>query len=274
MHRYTYQGTKYDLGASGNMAAGPFGSPDRYKAGLGEQEVGGNWERPIGLYRTSDTYVVQSRTTSSTVGSVLWYGPASAIATVFTPFLVAVSDVPASFRSSHQAVFSRSSAFWAVSFVQNIANLKYNYAIKDIQQRQSILEGNSIQMVQTIDVIYNKMKYFDVVEEAYLDNADKIVKSLWLLSDEILFKYASGFVNELPDNMSQMVGYPAWWLEAVGYPNGPPPPPTVPKCCNPYKSGENTNDANDVVKMATPIEGVELMTGKAAMKQYLRVSTA
>lgn len=27
-HRYTYQGTKYDLGAVGNLAGGPFGTPD------------------------------------------------------------------------------------------------------------------------------------------------------------------------------------------------------------------------------------------------------
>eukprot|EP01083_Nonionella_stella_P243557 848552_1 len=71
------------------------------------------------------------------------------------------------------------------------------------------------------------------VESEYLKNIDSIVTSLWSLSDEIMFKYASGFVNEIPSGMSQMVGYPEWWLKEVGYTEGPPPPPTKPKCCHP-----------------------------------------
>ena len=51
MHRYTYQGTPYDLGAAGNLAAGPFGSPDRWSGGDGSPggDFKGSWERPIGL---------------------------------------------------------------------------------------------------------------------------------------------------------------------------------------------------------------------------------
>lgn len=41
------------------------------------------------------------------------------------------------------------------------------------------------------------------------------------LFDHILFKYADGWVNE--PNLGEGVGYPATWLKAVGYPEGPPP---------------------------------------------------
>ena len=268
MHRFTYQGTKYDLGASGLMAAGPFGSPDRWKAGPGEDQVGGNWERAIGLYRTSDTYVVQSRNGAST-GSILWFGPASSLGTVFTPFIVGLSDIPPSFRSGHHAVFSRSSAFWAACYAHNIANLKYNYAIKDVQARQSTLEGASVQLVHQLEEQYSQDQDFAVVEKAYLENVDHIVVSLWNLSDEILFKYASGFVNDPSDGgISQMVGYPAWWLEGVGYQSGPPPPPTVPKCCHPSKPSKDRSSS--VVGKGK--EASQFLTGKAAMKQYLRTS--
>jgi dipeptidase len=234
-HRYTYQGTPYDLGAAGNLAAGPFGSPDRWKAGAGEAKVQGAWERGIGLYRTSDTYVVKSKSGAST-GGVLYYGPASALATVFTPFLVGMSDIPTSFRSGHQSKFSRESAFWAACYAHNIANLKWNYAIKDITKRQDELETASIRLVSDMEKHYAANKDMTIVEEAYLANVDKIVTSLWSLSDELMFHYASGFVNE-EEHMSQMVGYPSWWLEAVGYANGPPPPPTEPKCCHPPHGG-------------------------------------
>jgi dipeptidase len=250
-HRYTYQNTPYDLGADGNMAGGPFGSPDRWKAGPGEVEVKGAWERPIGLYRTSDTYIVQSLA-GATTGAVLWFGPASALGTIFTPFIVGLSDIPASFRSSHHTNFTRASAFWAACFAHNIANLKWSYMIKDIEARQEILESDSVALVARLEHQYQLNENFEAIESAYIENAASVVASLWLLSDEIMFKYASGFVNEPPDGMSQMVGYPAWWLQAVGYSDGPPPPPTKPKCCHPKEDG-----------------GIAFLTGKAAMKQYL-----
>ena len=265
-HRYTYQGTPFDLGAEGNLAGGPFGSPDRWKAGPGEVEVGGNWERPIGLYRTSDTYVVKSKRGAST-GGVLWFGPASALATVFTPFIVGLSDIPASFRSGHHAVFSRSSAFWASCYVHNIANLKWSYAIRDVTARQNELEGASVAMVESMEKFFTARQDMVAVEEAYFANVDKVVASLWSLSDELLFKYASGFVNEPPDGMSQMVGYPEWWLQAVGFQDGPPPPPTVPKCCHPPKP--NSGDVSDLGTRTINAS----VTGKAAMREYLRASS-
>jgi hypothetical protein len=75
-----------------------------------------------------------------------------------------------------------------------------------------------------------------------IKNAEKIVTSLWLLADELMFKYADGFVNSKEE--SKQVGYPTWWLEKVGYEDGPPPPPTIPKCCNPPKNITNTRIAN------------------------------
>lgn len=270
-HRYSYEGTPYDLTAPGNLAAGPFGSPDRWKAGTGEQAIAGNWERPIGLYRTSDTYVVQSNQ-QWTLGAVLWFGPASALATVFTPFLVGLKDIPSSFRSGHQSEFSRGkSAFWAACVAHNIANLKWSYSIQDVMKRQRELESASNEMVVQQEEQFREDGVFDAVQDTYLKNVEHIVQSLWSLSDELLFKYASGFVNE-PEKgkMSQMVGYPAWWLEAVGYKDGPPPPPTNPKCCHPPKPYHNNSTAtNELYIGDTTYQG---LTGKAAMKKYLRAS--
>ena len=270
-HRYAYENTKFDLGAPGNLAGGPFGTPDRWKAGPNEVKVGGNWERAIGLYRTSDSYIVQSRQGAST-GAVLWFGPASALGTVFTPFLVGISDVPASFRSGHHSEFSRESAFWAACFAHNIANLKWSYAVKDLKKRQDLLESSSIGLIEEMEIQFQAHQNFSLMEKQLADNAAKVVASLWSLSDEIMFKYASGFVNEVPDGMSQMVGYPEWWLKAVGYEDGPPPPPTEPKCCHPPKpephaSGDLLVDwaASNEHSLSQPS-----LTGKAAMRQYLR----
>lgn len=249
MHRYTYQGTPYDLGAPGTLAAGPFGSPDRWKAGDGEKIFPGNWERPIGLYRTSDTYIVQSRAESS--DAILWFGPASALTTIFTPFLVGMTDIPESFRSGHQLKFDRTSAFWAACILHNIANLKWSYMIEDIKKVQMELESESIALLRDLQDVDAS-----TIERVLQDNAAKIIDALWTLQDQLLFKYASGFVNEPPNGMSQMVGYPAWWLQAVGYEKGPPPPPTEPKCCHP------TAQSRDNGRLGQ-------LTGKAAMRSFL-----
>ena len=265
-HRYYYQGTEFDLGAD-KLAAGPFGSPDRWKAGSGEEQVNGNWERSIGLYRTSDTYVVESRSWSDEddIGAVLWFAPASPHGSVFTPFHVHLRDIPSSFRSGHQSNFDRTSAFWAACFVHNIANLKWSYAIQDIQKRQAQLEQGSVAMVKNMDESIKMDSNRTRVDIGYLENAEAIVTSLWSLSDEIMFKYASGFVNKAPNDMSQMVGYPAWWLKEVGYIEGPPPPPTKPKCCKP----ERSNSIHESFLRKKEI--VSILTGKAAMRYHLEM---
>ena len=273
-HRYYYQGTKYDLGGE-TLAGGPFGSPDRWKEGPAEAAVKGNWERSIGLYRTSDTYVVQSRSSEAMekggLGAIMWYAPASPNGSIFTPFIVNLSDIPISFRSGHQQKFDRTSMFWAACFAHNVAQLKWSYAVKDIERRQNHLEDASVALVQGLDIAYKYSKDIDYVEDAYLKNVEKIVSSLWSLSDELMFKYASGFVNE-SDNMSQMVGYPEWWLKAVKYEDGPPPPPTTPKCCNPEKGGPSANKHSflRVETIADAQNGLSMLTGKAAMRHFLK----
>lgn len=262
------------------MAAGPFGSPDRWKAAPGAKQVPGNWERSIGLYRTSDTYVVQSRSWSHVdIGAVLWFAPASSLGSVFTPFLVHLTNIPSSFRSGHQSHFDRQSAFWAACFLHNIANLKWSYAIQDIQRSQAQLEHASVAMVQRMDqlsMIHQQQStttttihpnIHKTVETHYLQNAEQIVASLWSLSDQIMFKYASGFLNEQPPaagGMSQTVGYPKWWLEQVGYADGPPPPPTKPKCCNPQPatSSSSFTESSSLRKQ----QAVTLPTGPSTMK--------
>ena len=75
VHRDWYSETPYDPSQAGVLAAGAFGTPDRYSGGEGEQEVEGAWERTIALYRTSSSFVVQSRSwLPSQIGGVIWFG--------------------------------------------------------------------------------------------------------------------------------------------------------------------------------------------------------
>ena len=55
---------------------GPWGNPDRWNDGSGK--VNGNWERSIGLYRTSHTHLVQARGWLPDMqGGLVWYSKRS-----------------------------------------------------------------------------------------------------------------------------------------------------------------------------------------------------
>jgi len=73
-----------------------------------------------------------------------------------------------------------------------------------------------------------------ILESRLTANAAHVVETAWKLSDDLLFQFASGFYNDPSTNvMGETDGYPAWWLNAVGFRDGPPPPPTLTKCCRP-----------------------------------------
>ena len=58
-HRSHYEGTPYDT--TRGVAAGPFGSPDRYAAPDKPGDPGaGAWERTVSIYRTDCTWVIQA----------------------------------------------------------------------------------------------------------------------------------------------------------------------------------------------------------------------
>ena len=159
-----------------------------------------------------------------------------------------------------------------------------------VTTRQLELESAWVAMVATQEQAYatNTSHTMAAVETAYLQNVATVVDRLWSLSDELLFKYASGFVNT-DDEMSQMVGYPAWWLQAVGYSQGPPPPPTKPKCCHPPKKQEQQEPEDlhhhhhhDDDTTSTSSSGNSnhadtdpvRLTGKAAMRNHLRATAS
>ena len=61
-------------------------------------------------------------------------------------------------------------------------------------------------------------------------HARLVTEHWWKLGDSLMAKYADGFVsaNDGKSEPGLSVGYPDWWLEAVGYADGPPPPPDPP----------------------------------------------
>jgi dipeptidase len=245
-----YNGTEYSTGDG--ISSGPFNTPDRFSGGTGEQEVNGDWERTIALYRSSDTYIVQSRSwLPDTVGGIIWFGPHTTTATSYVPIMAGMLISPECLSIIYQGVMNMSSSFWAHRLVANTMQIKYSYMIVDVRNVQKDMEGKSQDLVNLISKKYSSnstlLSNNDLNEITNLltNNAKDNQKSFIDLFYALFFKYSDGYINSwsnsgtnnkvinsspLVNNKDnsrkftcQSVGYPAWWLETVGYQNGPPP---------------------------------------------------
>mmetsp|Transcript_27745 Transcript_27745/g.79485 ORF Transcript_27745/g.79485 Transcript_27745/m.79485 type:complete len:601 (+) Transcript_27745:79-1881(+) len=214
IHRDYYEGTRYDM--TKNLAAGPWGDPDRWTTS--SKSVQGGWERSIGLFRTTAAHVVQARAGGQ--GSVLWFGPHTSASTVFMPLSAAASAVPTPYSTSDPNKLSRESAYWAHRYVFNVAKMKYSYAMKDVRITQAKLESEGLALVKKLDALPHGKESTGLINKAYAEHAARILREFWSLPDLLVEKYADGWLED-----KSSLGYPDWWLEAVGYQNGPPPPP-------------------------------------------------
>mmetsp|Transcript_3767 Transcript_3767/g.5048 ORF Transcript_3767/g.5048 Transcript_3767/m.5048 type:complete len:609 (-) Transcript_3767:738-2564(-) len=254
IHRSHYEGTKFDT--TKGLAAGAFNTPDRYATIDMPGDTGkGSWERTISMYRTTFTWVVQARHwLPDAVGGTIFFGLCDASKTVFVPFMVgAMQNVPLPFRvgspgefvyMNDRATAGRDiSAYWAFRYIQNIAQLKYAYMIKDINSVQARLETRAFELQRELTNQYVTVrnmllgqnvndKTFNAgllrvrkrIERELFEHAQLVVKAMRFLFDRLMLKYADGGITYAnPDGTvnSKDTGYDHEWLENVGFSNGP-----------------------------------------------------
>eukprot|EP01038_Epipyxis_sp_PR26KG_P004851 gene4851-6799_t len=254
--RSWYQGTPYST--SQGLASGSFGTPDRFSNSAEDYQVTGNWERTIGLYRTSDTFIVQARSwLPNAIGGVTWFGPSAAHYTSFVPILAGMLRAPDCLEWGWPGVYNLTTSYWAHRSVLNLAQVKFSFMINDIQTAQNKLESDSIKLVndltdsfvrygyiqkslhlrnnKKIDTDINDVnglilselsnEYLEKITDELIINAKKSVVAFHDLFHSMIFKYADGQLNYWSDDKfhSTSLGYPVWWLEQVGYEDGPEP---------------------------------------------------
>lgn len=220
LQRDYYEGTQFDL--TEGLAAGPFGTPSRYGGGEGEELVEGAWERPIAIFRCDYTTTLQSRgDMPGPISGVTWFGSNASYSTVYVPFYAGINELPEAYSTGYTDEFDRDSAWWAFNFLSNWADLKFNYMIEDIQEKQKEIENKELAMQSAIDEsalsLYEEDPELarEFLTDYSVSNANKVVDQWWDFSDEMIAKYNDGYVD------GEGVGYPAWWLEEVGYDEGP-----------------------------------------------------
>lgn len=230
-----YGGSNYSTGSPDQiLAGGPFESPDRYST----YSSTGNWERTIAIYRSSDSYVVQSRSwLPDNIGGIVWFGPHAAHTTAYVPMLTAMKSMPDCFAYGWQGVYNLSSSFWVHRNVHNIAQIKFSYMIRDIQALQKKVELRSLALIDELSTSISRDKELDDYLVKHITmvlslNAEKVRSEFLDLMHQLFFKYADGYINYWNDDQSKFVSesasYPQWWLDSVGYADGPPDMATTP----------------------------------------------
>jgi dipeptidase len=229
IERDHYEGTEFDL--TKGLAAGPFGAPDRWGTSGGT-----GWERAISLHRTTySTVVVARKNLPNWIGGLTWFGYDSPHTTCYMPLYCGVTALPASFdtgdRGGQYDVFSQTSAWWAFNFVENYSNLKYMYMIENIKAvrdpleaeffaTQSAIEGAALALYATDPKLAQSFltTYTNAV-------ANRVVDAYWGLANQLVARYTDGYYYDETTWKATQHGYPAEWLEAVGFSDSTATPP-------------------------------------------------
>jgi dipeptidase len=123
--------------------------------------------------------------------------------------------------------FDRDSMWIAFNYVANYAMLKYSYMIKDIRAEQGRFEARGFGGRQEVEARAlalwesgDEQGARRLLSEHSAALADELLAAWWQLADHLYITYNDGYINTT-ETIAQPVFYPSWWLEAVGYQNGP-----------------------------------------------------
>ena len=233
LYRDHYEGTQFDL--TKGAAAGPYGDPNRfagrYDGNQNDVTTGltayGAWERPISVFYQGYTYVLSARPhVAEPARGLMWFAPDISYTSVFTPFYTRCAELPWSYQSGDPRCLDRTSAWWAFDFVANWARLNFQRMTQaDILPLQAQNEAEARAAVAAVDaqVRDDPERAVAIMTEFGMERAADLLDAWWSLADRLVAKYSDGYINPPPlvRAAPSPVGYPATWLAATDYVNGP-----------------------------------------------------
>jgi dipeptidase len=235
MMRDHFEGTELDM--ANDPGAGPFKLPYRWRPLTWQVDsVAYCNERAISTQQTGFSFVTQSRSAlPDPIGGILWFGVDDTYSTCYIPMYCGMTRVPETFAEGNGDIltYSETSAFWTFNLVTNLAYLRYDSMIKDVQKVQYELESTFIKMVPAIDqaaiTLWNKGEKDLAIEMLtnFSVNAGNNTVDRWkLLSHYLLIKYKDGNIMKEKDGtfertetglapMPDQPSYPESWKREV-----------------------------------------------------------
>jgi dipeptidase len=233
LYRDHYEGTQFDL--TMGTAAGPYGDPNRFAGRYdGNQNdvtngitTYGAWERPISVFYQGYSFVLQTRpNVPEPARCLMWFAPDISYTSVFAPFYVKCTEFPWSYQSGDPRQFDRTSAWWAFDFVANWARLNFQRMTRaDILPLQAKKEREARAAIAAVDddVRDDPERALQTITDFGIANAGSLLDAWWSLADRLVAKYSDGYIGPPAETRASPtpIGYPATWLTATDYANGP-----------------------------------------------------
>ncbi len=240
MMRDHFEGTELDM--TKDIGAGPSQLPYRWRNLTWEVDsVEYCNERAISTQQTGFSFVAQCRNwLPNPIGGILWFGVDDTYSTCYAPMYCGITNIPESFAvgNGDMLTYSETSAFWTFNLVTNLAYLRYDSMIVDVQKVQQKLENQFVTFVPAIDKaaenLYNTSgdemaRRF--ITEFSVNEANKMTQTWKKLGQYLLVKYIDGNIKREKDGEFErtefgmppsplMPGYPDWWYKAIANSTG------------------------------------------------------
>lgn len=217
-----YQGTDYDVSLS--PQAGPFGNPIDFN----------NVERTINMFRTC--YVMISNVKADLpdeMKCLVWYGYGAPDSTYLTPLWPTMNALPDLYTIGNRyEEFNRDSGWWTNSYVQQIATINYQEAIKEIYAAREDKMNAQYEIVPMLQEVGAKLIAEGKVAEArelitaYAYNNAAEWHEKWLeLGDDMMGTYMWG----RKDMGGKGATWPDYWKDVMkNAPRNPGPAGAAP----------------------------------------------
>uniref|UniRef100_A0A7S3H5K0 Dipeptidase n=1 Tax=Spumella elongata TaxID=89044 RepID=A0A7S3H5K0_9STRA len=236
-----YEGTPYDL--TQGLAAGPYGDPARWDGAQTDnmtrvELLSGGFERAISMFRTSYSFVAQSRAAVPDQLARIWYGQYNPASCSYAPLYVASESLPTSYTSGSLFKYDNKVAFWNFLAAGNYAGRFYRYAVQEVANTQTYIHNKLVADVTALETaLIAKLKAdpYDGADHGASGansavitqlttfvhaSGDYLLKEWQGLLPRLISTYHDGMIatrTGMPEIMMRRLFYPKWWLQATGY---------------------------------------------------------
>ena len=203
--RDTYQDTPYDMtrnltvtNRNGEVIKSPVANPFMNSDYMNLFDI--QRERTICCSRATYLQVTQSRDwLPDAIGGVVWLGYDNPATTPHTPFYCGITQMPESYLIDGREKFRRDCAWWAFRRVSQLAFLRYQDLIVDIEEAWKAIEDTCFANQQKIEeealALYQKnpKKAKEFLTKYSHEIANNAVAAYWQLGDDLWSKYTRRF---------------------------------------------------------------------------------
>ena len=203
--RDTYQDTPYDMTRTlvridrdGKATKSPVANPFMNNDYLDLFKI--TSERTIACKRATYLTVTQSRKwLPDPIGGVVWLGYDNPMTTPHTPFYIGIEQMPARYMVDGRAKFRRDSAWWAFRQVSQLAFLRWQDMVKDIEKVWRPIEEKAWADQAKVEADALALYKQDPAKaRAFLTTyshevANGAVDAYWKLADDLWSKYTNLF---------------------------------------------------------------------------------